>query len=358
VLYSSGSSGRPKGVAHGAYGILFRAFQNVEGMAIRPGDRVLTGFGAESYPGFLLTVSCLVRGAAIILASPQADGIGAMLRLAAAEQASLMAVPTPMLGSVLAPDNAPAALASLRCIQLGGARLPWADFVGWRARLPATCAIFHSYGSTEVGRIADWVVPDDVGQVGVVVPAGRLRPGLEFAIVGDDGRPAADGGIGELILRGREIAVGEWRAGRMVAGRMQPDPAAPGTRVFRTGDLVRLGPDGLLHVAGRADRQVKINGFRIEPAEIEAVIRANPAVRDAVVLLTGSGGLHAFVVAPDADAEALRQALVARMREALPPPLRPRRVSVIASLPALPGGKVDVQTLRQWAQPAGKPDQA
>ncbi len=84
--------------------------------------------------------------------------------------------------------------------------------------------------------------------------------------------------------------------------------------------------------------------------------RATAPLSDAVVP-TGSGGLHAFVAAPDADADVLREALIARMRAALPSALRPRRVSVIANLPTLPRGKVDVSTLRRWAErPEGRSD--
>jgi acyl-coenzyme A synthetase/AMP-(fatty) acid ligase len=207
----------------------------------------------------------------------------------------------------------------------------------------------HTYGSTEAGRLAEGALRD-AGGSGPMVPVGRMRAGLEFAILDQEDRPVTDGETGELILRSRSVAVGEWRDGRLLAGRMQPDPAAPGTRIVRTGDLVRLGAGGVLHVAGRADRQLKINGVRVEPAEIEAVIRADAGVHDAVVLLTAAGVLHAFVAAPAADAEALRRALQARIRGALPPPLRPRHLSILASLPTLPAGKVDMVALRRQAE--------
>lgn len=354
VLYTSGSSGRPKGVVLSTYAILYRALQNIDGMRIERGNRVFTGFGSESSAELAMILSCLARGAALLVASLLTDGVGAMLRLCAAEQVSLLTVPTPMFGSLLAPDNAIAALADLRCVRLGAAPLARIDYLRWRARLPRSCEIWHSYGSTEASRMAEWLVPDDYADAGPVVGVGKMRPGYEFAIVSEDDTPVADGKVGELMLRGRHIAVGEWQNGGLVAGRMQPDPVRPGTRVFRTGDLVRLGLDGVLHFAGRADRQIKINGVRVEPAEIEAVIRADATVRDAVVV-SGQRGLHAFVAAPDADAEMLRQALVARLRAALPPPLRPRLISIVASLPSLPGGKVDIKTLRRWAEGGGEP---
>jgi acyl-coenzyme A synthetase/AMP-(fatty) acid ligase len=126
---------------------------------------------------------------------------------------------------------------------------------------------------------------------------------------------------------------------------MEPDPARPGWRVFRTGDLMRLGADGLLRFVCRADRQIKINGVRIEPGEIEAVLRREPGVVDAVVAgrtIDGRVVLEAFVAAPDCDAAGLRRVLQSRMRDALLPAMRPSRLMVLAALARLPGGKVDL----------------
>jgi acyl-coenzyme A synthetase/AMP-(fatty) acid ligase len=225
-----------------------------------------------------------------------------------------------------------------------------ADYLRWRTRLPEGCEFSYGLGSTEATRIAEWIVPDGLPAEEPMLAIGPLSAGQDYALLGEDDAPVPDGAPGELVLRGRHIALGEWQAGKLVAGRMHPDPEQPGVRVFRTGDLVRLGADGMLRFVCRADRQIKINGVRVEPAEVEAVIRANAAVRDAAVVASATGGLHAFVAAPDADPEALRQALIAHLRAALPSSLRPRGVTVTASLPTLPGGKLDMVALRRQAE--------
>jgi acyl-CoA synthetase (AMP-forming)/AMP-acid ligase II len=349
VHYTSGSSGRPKGVVVSVYNILFRACQNIDGLRLAPGSRVLTAFGPASSAGIAMVVATLVRGGAVLVASLAADGAGAMVRLSASERADVLVVPAPVLGNLLAPDSAEAAFAHLRVVRLGASAVASADVARWRARLPAGCAITHSYGSTEAMIIAELTVPPEPPGDAPTVAIGHLRPGLEYALIDANGAPVPDGECGELIVRGRYVAAGEWQRGRFVAGRMRPDPARPGTRVFRTGDLLRFGADGMLRFVGRADRQMKINGARVEPAEIEAVIRANAAVSDAAVVPSAAGVLHAFVAAPLADPRRLREALVARLRAALPSPLRPRRISILEALPLLPGGKVDVVTLRAWA---------
>lgn len=350
VHYTSGSSGRPKGIVISLYGILHRAAHNIDGVRIEAGTRVLSTYGPESSACPAMAVACLVRGAALLVASLRTDGTGGMLRLCAAGRPDVLSLPTPVLGSLLAVGGAAAALANVRTVRPGAAGMSHADYVRWRERLPEGCEFSYGLGSTEATRIAEWIVPADLTGQEPMLPLGPLSAGQEYALLGEDGAPVPDGAHGELVLRGRHIALGEWQAGRLVSGRMHPDPAKPGTRVFRTGDLLRFGADGMLRFVGRADRQVKINGVRVEPAEIEAVIRADTAVHDAVVVPSGTGGLHAFVAAPDADAEVVREAIVVRLRASLPPALRPRHVSVVANLPTLPGGKVDLVTLRRWAE--------
>jgi acyl-coenzyme A synthetase/AMP-(fatty) acid ligase len=200
-------------------------------------------------------------------------------------------------------------------------------------------------------------------------------PGQDYLLEDGAGGDAGADGTGELVLRGRGIAVGEWRDGRCVPGRMPADPACPGWRVFRTGDLVRLGDDGLLRFVGRADQQIKINGVRIEPAEIEAVLRRVPGVTDAAVIARGGDGrpmLLAYVaiaggapgsvpgaapgtaagtapgtaaVAGGCELPVMRAVLLARLRAELPAVMQPAHLMLMDALPRLAGGKLDVGLL-------------
>ena len=144
-----------------------------------------------------------------------------------------------------------------------------------------------------------------------------------------------------MEVAGRQMALGEWEDGRIVPGRMRPDPADARRRIFATGDIMRVEAGGRLRFVARADRQVKVNGVRVEPAEIEAVLRAAPGVREAVVLEI-EGALVGFVAGPPG----IEAALAARLRAALPPALRPRRLVVLAGIPMLASGKPDLMALR------------
>jgi acyl-coenzyme A synthetase/AMP-(fatty) acid ligase len=197
------------------------------------------------------------------------------------------------------------------------------------------------------------------------VAAGRPIPGTGFAILDDDGSPVGPGETGELHIRSRYTAIGEWRDGQSVAGRLIPDDieceaeAGPIWRRYAMGDLVRMRPDGAIVVAGRRDRQLKLNGYRVEPVEVEALLRADSDVLDAIVLpLAGPAGpeLIAFVAAaPDGRAEAHAR-LLALLSARMPAHMRPRRLHLLEALPLLPSNKIDAGALARLdasSRPAG-----
>ncbi|MCL7021299.1 AMP-binding protein, partial [Vibrio vulnificus] len=140
---------------------------------------------------------------------------------------------------------------------------------------------------------------------------------------------------GELYIAGTGVARGYLDQPALTAERFVADPFAPGQRMYRTGDLVRHNTNGDLEFLARADDQVKLRGFRIEPAEVEAVLRSHPGVTQAVVLLR-SGRLVAYVVA-ERGADGLREALARR----LPDYLVPSAVVPVEAIPLTANGKVD-----------------
>ncbi|MGC2775826.1 MAG: phosphopantetheine-binding protein, partial [Bradyrhizobium sp.] len=165
-------------------------------------------------------------------------------------------------------------------------------------------------------------------------------------VLDDDLNLAPVGVAGELFIGGEGLARGYWNRAALSAERFMPDPfGAAGARLYRTGDLARWRCDGVLDHVGRADHQVKIRGHRIELGEIEARLRAQPGVRDSVVVaqeLGGSRQLVGYVSGDDAlDGAALRAALVS----VLPDYMVPSRVMVLPKLPLTPNGKIDRKAL-------------
>ncbi len=169
---------------------------------------------------------------------------------------------------------------------------------------------------------------------------GRPIPGVRVYLIDLWGAPAALGAAGELWVGGVGLAHGYLEMPHLTAERFVPDPFSglPGERLYRTGDLARFRSDGELEFLGRADSQVKLRGFRVEPGEVEAALADHPGVRDAAVVVQGSS-LVAFVVrmGDDADAAGLRGFLKSR----LPDFMVPGRFAFLDALPQTPAGKVD-----------------
>ena len=349
VHFTSGSSGRPKGIVLSARSVLFRAAGLAFRWELTEDDRLFAHSIPVASSGLCMLLAALTRGARVVLCDLGAEGVGDILRLVEEHAVTCAAMQPPIMRLLFRHPRAEIAFARLRSLRIGAAALARADIAAWRKRLPPGCIIRHSYASTEGVEVTIWIVPPDDHGEEPTVAAGVLQCNHDYALLGEDDRPVGPGQPGELVLRSRYVALGEWQEGRIVPGRMSPVPGRPGLRFFRTGDLLRVQPDGMMRVLGRADRQVKINGVRVEPDEIEAVLRAEPGVTDAAVVAQESAGsivLHGFVVAA-ADPGTLIAALRRRLANALPSALNPSHLSVLDRLPLLPGGKVDLVALSQ-----------
>jgi non-ribosomal peptide synthetase component F len=349
VHFTSGSSGTPKGIVLPLRAVLYRTWSTFDDLCLRPGDALLAATLPAMGSGLAFLLASLLTGARYLTVNLAQEGATALLALAREAPADVAVIAPPILRMLCRLGGAPAAFAGLRMLRTGAAGLAQADLDLFRSVVPAGCAISHTYASTEALIAAQWVVPPGYLAPGPLVPVGVPAADHHYRLLNPDGQPVAPGEIGEYVASSRHMAIGEWQGGTLVAGRMPPDPLHPGRRLFRTGDLLRLQPDGMLHFAGRVDRQVKINGARIEPTETEAVLRTAAGVQDAIVLaITGPNGitLHGFVAAPDSDPDTLRPHLQALLREHLPAALRPTRLTILPALPSLPGGKTDVRALR------------
>lgn len=353
IHYTSGSTGRPKGIVLSSFTVMARAAMMMERQDMTAADRYLIPTTISDGSCVAAHIAGVLCGGTQLVVSFAAEGPGGVVRLAAREGATILAGPTAMLRSLRSLAAMPQAVARLRLLRIGGSGLPADDLAAWRALLPAGCGISHSYASTEALVVSDWSLPIERIAEGGTLSVGRMLPGVEYALLDEHDRPVPEGDAGHMVLRGRQLALGELQAGRVVPGRMVRDPALPGARVFRTGDLLRRGGDGLLYFEGRADRQMKVNGVRLEPAEIEAVLRAEPGVRDAAVVQLADGALHGFVAAPELAWPDLQARLQARLRAGLPAAMRPRRLHGLPALPLLPSAKHDLPALRRLAERDG-----
>ena len=340
VLFTSGSTGRPKGVVNSRRALLQRVLQQVNACHIRPDDVILCCVSPGTIAGTREILTALLVGARLVVADPERLGLRGLRMLLRRERATLCYLVSSLARALLSAGRDATDFASLRVVRIGGERVLWHDVDLLYAALPPGALVQVAYSSSETTG-SQWFVPRVSRRQSANVPSGYMLPGIDFVVVDDEGAGVAPGEIGELVVCSRYVACGHWIDGIFVPLR----PEAGGTaRIFATGDLVRLTAEGMIEVVGRKDRQVKINGRRIEPAELELVMRAVPGVCDAVVLVGAEGAgneLVGFVAKEAASPPALEARVRAAVRASLPAILHPARLHVLDGLPHLPGGKVD-----------------
>jgi nonribosomal peptide synthetase CepB len=339
VMYTSGSTGAPKGVAvpHASVAVL----ATDPGWSIRAGDRVLM-HASHAFDASLLEIWVpLVSGAAVVVAEP--GPVDAQrLREAVARGATTVHL-TAGSFRVLA-EESPDSFRGLREVLTGGDAVP----VGSVARLREACPevrLRHLYGPTEATLCATWHLVEPYRSPGDVLPIGRPMAGRRAYVLDAFLQPVVPGVTGELYLAGAGLARGYPGSGAATAERFVADPFVAGARMYRTGDLARWTDRGELVFAGRADSQVKIRGYRVEPAEVEVALAGTPRVAQAVVVARedrpGEKRLIAYVTAaadgPAPEPGEVRAHLAAR----LPEFMVPAAVVVLDTFPLTVNGKID-----------------
>ena len=351
LIYTSGSTGRPKGVA-----VEHRQLVNyVEGVL----DRLTLGEEASfalvstvaADLGHTAVFGALCSGRTLHVVSSDRtfdpDGMADYMHRQGVE--ALKIVPSHLRALLDAAQ--PQHVLPKRCLILGGEPLSW-DVINRVRALAPDCTIINHYGPTEttVGVVAYHVPPDSsTGQTGQTAPIGRPLAGCQTYILDRYLEPVPIGIPGELYIGGRGVARGYAGQPELTAERFLPDPfsSRPGGRLYRTGDHARHLPDGTIEFLGRTDNQVKLRGFRIELGEIEAQLRAEPDVRDAVVMIRGGHGetkrLAAYVVPArmPLDVGDIRT----RLAQRLPEYMIPGVIIPLEAWPLTANGKLDRRAL-------------
>ncbi|MFI5836559.1 amino acid adenylation domain-containing protein [Micromonospora sp. NPDC051300] len=340
VIHTSGSTGRPKGVVITHAGLANRVAWVVGRHRLGRGDRVLQKtaltFDAAGWELF----APLTSGGTVVLAPAGAERDAATLLAATARHDVTVLQVVPSVLRLLLEEPGWEACRSLRLLFVAGEPLH-ADLVQ-RLRRRVPVEVWNTYGPTECA-IDVTAYRADPAQTSGPVPIGAPIPGMHVVVAGPDGRPVPDGETGELLAGGVGLARGYLGDPALTAERFVPDPdGAPGSRLYRTGDLVRRRRDGALEFVGRADDQVKINGVRVEPGEVEAVLNEHTALRRAVVVprRDQERGLRlaAYVQPlPGQDAGDLRAFLLHR----LPSSYVPATFVEVDEFPLTTSGKVD-----------------
>uniref|UniRef100_UPI003B8A87CC amino acid adenylation domain-containing protein n=1 Tax=Rhodococcus sp. TaxID=1831 RepID=UPI003B8A87CC len=323
VVFTSGSTGTPKGVVVTHRGLAAVATTLRRSFAVDADARVLHA-ASPAFDGAVLEyLLAFSAGATLVIAPPDTYGDDLAEVLRAGRVTHWFS--TPAVPAQLDPTG----LDTLRVVGFGGEAWPADLAARWGG---GGRTVLNLYGPTETTVIG--TVSRPLGASGVL-PIGDPVDGTTAAVLDTTLRPVADGVVGELYLAGPGLACGYVGQAGHTAERFVASVLGPG-RMYRTGDLVRRRGDGQLEFVARADDQLKIRGFRVEPGEVEAVLAAHPGVDTAVVLAHGDG-LAAYVHGRAAlDAEDVRRHAAAR----LPRNLVPATVTVLDEVPLTSTGKV------------------
>ncbi len=339
VLYTSGSTGEPKGVR-----VLHRNLTNfLFAMCERPGlsaDDVLCAVTTLSFDiaGLELYLPLIVGARVIVSSDAEHRDPAALMKRLSASGATVLQT-TPSLLRVLLDDENAEVLRSTTLL-IGGEELP--RDLAERA-LTRSRALWNMYGPTET---TIWSVVGRVESGSGPVPLGTPIANSQVYVLDAIGQLVPPGVHGEVWIGGAGVAAGYLHRPELTAERFVADPFCGGT-MYRTGDR-GAWRDGQLYFHGRNDDQIKLRGFRIEPAEIEAAAMSVPSVRSAVAVVRDVGAndrrLALYVAAPGAAAD-----LVGELREALqrqlPPQMVPHYIDVLDALPQTANGKIDRKAL-------------
>ncbi|QWF85968.1 non-ribosomal peptide synthetase [Amycolatopsis sp. CA-230715] len=338
VVYTSGSTGRPKGVMiehRSLYNVILAACAESE---ITPDSRVLH-FCSPSFDGGVWEIfTALIAGATLVLVRPEARyDVRLLARQIEEDRVTVVSLPPALLQTM-----DPSGLTGLRAVSSGGDVLSRELAAVWSVGR----RLVNIYGPSEAALA---VTLCRVGVVDRSVPLGSPVPNTRLYVLDGWLRVVPVGVAGELYVGG--VGVGRGYVGRagLTAERFVADLFGPaGGRLYRTGDVVRWRRDGTLEFVGRADDQVKVRGFRVEPAEVENALVRHPGVAEAAVVVRQDTGtdkrLIAYTVATNGNPPGI-DTLRTHLAELLPDYMMPTAYVTLTTLPLNPNGKVDKTAL-------------
>jgi acyl-CoA synthetase (AMP-forming)/AMP-acid ligase II/thioesterase domain-containing protein len=344
VVFTSGSSGRPKGVLWSHALVAADCDVLADGFAYAAGDRVALSLPVAFAAGFNVMFAALSRGCCLELLDPRGTGGRRYARWLAEVGATVVHLTPSLLRGMAA--TADAAVPSLRLVTLVGEAAYGTDVAAARELSAGRAAVLQWLGSSETGTVTLFSVgPGDDAPAGLL-PAGVATPGRTLRVVDADGRHLPAGEPGELVVTSPHHADGYWADPAGTARKFVP--RGDGVWDVRMGDVATVGPDGVVRLLGRAEAAVKVRGYLVDPSEIEAALLELDEVAEAVVVARqeDAGTVLAAYVAPRSGR---RTPSVARLREhvagRLPTWMIPRHVVLVAALPRNDRGKIDRQNL-------------
>jgi amino acid adenylation domain-containing protein len=354
LTYTSGTTGRPKGVMRPHLQVRKTAATYSEALQSTQDDRIPLFSSLSTGQCWNTIWWCLLNGAMLCPYRVRTKGISGLADWIIDRKLTVYSSSASIFRSLIKTIDERLVFSTIRAVRLSSEPVTVEDFDSFRKHFPAHSVLVHGLTCSESSPIAwgRWTQRAKLPER--VLPIGHSARDMDVLLLGEDGLPVPLGEVGEIVVKSRYVAKGYWRDAELTAKRFSAELDANGTRLVRTGDRGRINVDGMLEFCGRNDNRIKIRGNRIEPLDIEQVLEGLPGVdRVAVVAVPRDNQepvLVAFVIKrgnPSLTALRLRHALRAK----LPLHMVPSRIVFLETLPHNKGNKIDREALRRYSLP-------
>lgn len=350
IVYTSGTTGSPKGVCHSRRGILHSVMRSTNSLQITPEDRWLSLANPAHMGGINGVLRVLLNGATLYLYSLLRNSLPALGDYLNDNAITVFhAVPT-MYRLFVKSQAGRAEFPDLRMFLIGGEALFANDVKLFQTYFKFPCKLVNHLGCTEFSGYAEYVIDQTTNLDDGVVPAGFAAEGMAISIVDDYGRPVEPGQVGNIEISSEFLAMGYWQDPELTQSRFGTVLSTSSQkRSYQPGDIGKMRPDGCLIFLGRDDSQVHIRGNRVELIEIEQALRKFPQIEDArVVAFRRSNDeltLKAYVILQFEKFVNVNE-IKRYLRQTLPDYMIPNDIVCIDAFPINANGKVDLKKLR------------
>jgi acyl-coenzyme A synthetase/AMP-(fatty) acid ligase/aminoglycoside N3'-acetyltransferase/acyl carrier protein len=347
IIYTSGTTGRPKGVTQNHRNILHMVMNDTNSLGICLEDREISLTSPAGIGAIWIILRTLLNGAAVFPFEIKAEGIGKLTEWLITEKITILnALAILRQFSTILTENHK--FPDIRLVGIGGDTVYKKDIELYNRHFSQASILFIGLGTTETGNLVQYFIDQETEITGNIVPVGYQSPGMEIILSDDSGKKPGGDCTGEILVKSRYLSPGYWRMSELSKAKFLRDPEGGDKRIYFTGDIGRMRPDGCLFHLGRKDFQVKVRGYRVEIVEVVNALLGLENIKEAVVIdredSIGEKTLIAYLVS-DTQLAPSTSSLRSALSQKLPDYMIPATFVMLDALPLNPNGKVDRKAL-------------